>query len=199
MTNLLRSFVVLFPDGCCWSLWEMSYSLPIWKSGCRSQPLHEFLSTCLSAGGFQTPGSCHSLLWLQLPSLCQKSVKKRYGHPGMKSMNNVLKCSGRQGNMAHPLWMHCCHGLSCPCYCWAGPGKWQDLHSISRSWAAGTCFCSEQVGEQLPYTAAHHVLAPLPRLLCSFFIARSFCLAALLPALKIGLPGAKDELCKWKQ
>lgn len=131
---------------------------------------------------------------------CVKSLlKKRYGHPGMKSMNSVLKCSGRQGNMAHPLWMHCCHGLSCPYCCWAGPGNRQALHSISRSRAAGTCFCSEQVGEQLPHTAAHHVPAPLPRLLCSFFIARSFCLGALLPALKIGPPGAKDELCKWKQ
>lgn len=35
----------------------------------------------------------------------KKSVKKRYGHPGVKDMNNVLKCSHRQGDIAHPLQM----------------------------------------------------------------------------------------------
>lgn len=137
---------------------------------------------------------------LTVSTYVKESVKKGYGHPGMKGMNHVLKCPGREGNMAHPLRMRCHRRLSCLCYCWAGPGRQQPLHSMSRSLSTGTCFCSEQLGQQL----LSHISSPYPGTtpqtpLPFFHSLFSFYLAALFPALKIGPPGAEAELCKWKQ
>lgn len=108
-------------------------------------------------------------------------------------MNGVLKC--RQAGK---------HGTSSPtgaaavdplAHTGAGLGRGQPLLSAFRSLDTGSCFCSEQLGDSFSPTAAH-VPAPLPKLPCHFFIARSFYLAALHPALKTGPPW---QLCKYNQ
>jgi len=115
----------------------------------------------------------------------------------MKGMNCVLKC--RQGNAAHPLWTCCRRRVSCPYCSGAGRGDGSPCTACPGLWLQALASAPNSLGSSSPHTAAHLVPAPPPKLLCPFFIAHSFYLAALLPAPNIGSPGAEDELCKWKQ
>lgn len=158
---------------------------------------------CLSAGSFQTRS------WKLATAFCNSSCPHSV-HPSQRVCHknlwisgyeryHVVKCSGMQEKVAHPLWM-CCHcGLCCPCCCWAGPGRRQPLHSMSRCLAMGNASVLNSLGSSFPHTAARHVPAPLPKHLCPFFVVCSFYLPALIPALKICPPGAENEFFKWKQ